>query len=101
MPRAPPVRALHEREVLGRPLLERLVLSRVVRDPDGRTRLRRGLRLDGHTGAAVLLALERHVLLGPELLDERDPFDEPRDAVLAGQDRKSTRLYSSHITISY
>src|SRR6266702_6294348 len=71
--------------------------------PDALTRLRRdALR------ALAAGPFYRHTLLGPVpadlrlKLNERWPGEGRRGgAILAGEDRKSTRLNSSHVAISY
>src|SRR6266852_4055890 len=58
------------------------VTARVVGDPDRRSWFGRWLGLDGDVLAAVVLALEADVVLGPQPLDQGDPFDQALDAVL-------------------
>src|SRR5437763_155284 len=81
MSRTAAVSSLDQREVLRRPLGEWFVLAGIVRDPDRRTRLCRWLGLDRDAFASIVLAFERDVVLGPQLLEQRNPLDQPTHAV--------------------
>src|SRR5260370_10083967 len=61
---------------------ELAVAARVVGDPDRRPRFGCWFGLDGDVFAAIVLALEGEVVLSPQTVDERDPFDQALDAVL-------------------